>query len=186
MNIHETKLPGVLVLEPRVFRDERGFFLETWHQARYLEAGINATFVQDNLSFSRGGALRGLHFQVAPRAQAKLVSVLQGSVFDVAVDLRTGSPTYGQWVGVELSSENLRQLYIPEGLAHGFVVTSEQALFCYKCTDFYAPEHERSLRWNDPALGIQWPIPDPVLSAKDAAAPLLQDLLPVDPPPAGG
>ena len=176
MKVVETKLEGVLILEPRVFEDERGYFFETWNQARYREAGISADFVQDNLSLSHRGVLRGLHFQVPPRAQGKLVSVLQGSVFDVAVDLRTASPTFGQWVGVELSSENLRQMYIPEGFAHGFLVTSESALFSYKCTDVYSPQHERSLRWDDPEIGIEWPVADPILSPKDAAAPTMAEI----------
>jgi dTDP-4-dehydrorhamnose 3,5-epimerase len=176
MKVTETELPGVLILEPRGFRDERGYFFESWNEACYQEAGIEAAFVQDNLSFSGKGVLRGLHFQVPPHAQGKLVSVLQGAVFDVAVDLRTTSPAFGQWMGVELSSENMLQMYIPEGFAHGFVVTSDTALFSYKCTDFYAPEYERSLRWDDPEMGIQWPVKNPVLSSKDADAPALADL----------
>ena len=176
MNVVETKLKSVLLLEPRVFQDERGYFFESWNQARYREAGIHADFVQDNLSFSHRGVLRGLHFQVPPHAQGKLVSVLQGSVFDVAVDLRMASPSFGQWVGVELSSDNLRQMYIPEGFAHGFVVTSESALFSYKCTNFYAPQHERSLRWDDPEIAIEWPITDPILSPKDAEAPTMAEI----------
>jgi dTDP-4-dehydrorhamnose 3,5-epimerase len=174
MTVVETKLPGVLILEPRVFRDDRGRFAETWHRERYHQAGIRVDFVQDNVSISRHGVLRGLHFQ-NPTPQGKLVSVLQGEVWDVAVDLRKGSPTFRQWVGVELSGENLRQLWIPEGLAHGFVVTGEAAVFSYKCTALYAPGHERSLRWDDPELGIEWPLPDPVLSPKDAEAPVLRD-----------
>lgn len=175
LKVTETKLQGVLVLEPRVFRDERGYFFESWNQVRYRELGIDADFVQDNLSFSGKGVLRGLHFQVPPCAQGKLVSVLQGTVFDVAVDLRTDSSTFGEWVGVELSSENMRQMYIPEGFAHGFVVLSDTALFSYKCTDFYAPEYERTLRWDDPELGIEWPISEPLLSPKDADAPVLAE-----------
>jgi dTDP-4-dehydrorhamnose 3,5-epimerase len=175
ITVHATALSGVLLLEPRVFRDSRGFFAETWHRERYAQLGIGAHFVQDNVSFSRRGVLRGLHYQ-NPSAQGKLVSVLQGEVFDVAVDLRRGSPTFARWVGIELSAENLRQLWIPEGFAHGFVVTSETALFSYKCTEFYRPEHERSLRWNDPEIGIEWPVPEPVLSPKDAEAPLLREV----------
>jgi dTDP-4-dehydrorhamnose 3,5-epimerase len=175
MKVVETRLAGVLILEPRVFRDDRGHFLESWNSARYAEHGIPERFVQDNLSVSRRGVLRGLHFQY-PSPQGKLVSAVQGAVFDVAVDLRKGSPTFGEWVGVELSQENHRQMWIPEGFAHGFQVTSESALFTYKCTEYYAPEHEGSLRWNDPDLAIEWPIPEPVLSSKDADAPLLRDL----------
>jgi dTDP-4-dehydrorhamnose 3,5-epimerase len=172
MRVIETRLPGVLILEPRVFRDARGHFAETWQRERYREHGIPAEFVQDNMSFSQHGVLRGLHYQ-NPQPQGKLVSVLQGAVWDVAVDLRRGSNTFGRWVGVELTGESLRQLWIPEGFAHGFVVTGESALFSYKCTAPYAPEYEHSLRWNDPDLGITWPVDDPVVSAKDAAAPLL-------------
>lgn len=175
MRVIETRLPGVLILEPPVFRDERGHFTETWHRERYRAAGVSDDFVQDNLSFSRRGVLRGLHYQ-NPAPQAKLVSVLQGEVFDVAVDLRRGSSTFGQWYGVVLSGENLRQLWIPEGFAHGFLVTSESALFSYKCTNFYAPEHERSLRWDDPEIRIEWPMESPVVSPKDARAPLLGDI----------
>lgn len=174
MLIHTTNLPGVVIIEPRVFGDERGFFMETWNQARYAEAGLPERFVQDNLSFSRRGVLRGLHFQ-NPNGQGKLVSVLQGEVFDVAVDIRVGSPTFGQVASVLLSAENKRQFYIPPGFAHGFCVTSETALFAYKCTEFYEPKAEASLRWNDPALAIDWPIDAPELSAKDAAAPTLAD-----------
>ncbi|MBA2669872.1 MAG: dTDP-4-dehydrorhamnose 3,5-epimerase [Gemmatimonadetes bacterium] len=175
MNISETGLPGVLLIEPRVFRDERGWFTETWHRQRYAAAGLDHEFVQDNLSRSRHGVLRGLHFQ-SPTPQGKLVSVLQGSVFDVAVDLRSNSPFFGQWAGFELSAENGRQIYVPEGFAHGFVVTGETALFSYKCTAPFVPDHDRSLRWNDPTLGIDWPVAAPILSAKDAAAPLLCDI----------
>ncbi|CAN5835998.1 dTDP-4-dehydrorhamnose 3,5-epimerase [soil metagenome] len=175
MNISETGLPGVLLIEPRVFRDERGWFTETWHRQRYAAAGLDHEFVQDNLSWSRHGVLRGLHFQ-SPTPQGKLVSVLQGSVFDVAVDLRGDSPFFGQWAGFELSAENGRQIYVPEGFAHGFVVTGETALFSYKCTAPFVPDHDRSLRWNDPTLGIDWPVAAPILSAKDAAAPLLCDI----------
>lgn len=167
MDIQETKLPGVIIIEPRVFGDDRGFFLETWNQARYKEAGIPGTFVQDNLSFSRKGVLRGLHFQ-NPNAQGKLVYVLQGEVFDVAVDIRLGSPTFGQWASTTLSAENKRQFYIPAGFAHGFCVTSETALFAYKCTDIYNPQAEGSILWNDPDLGIEWPTQTPELSGKDA------------------
>ena len=172
MKVTETRLPGVLHFAPRVFRDERGFFVETWKRERYAAAGINADFVQDNVSCSRRGVLRGLHYQ-NPTPQGKLVSVLQGAVFDVAVDLRADSPTFAQWVGAELSAKNLHQLYVPEGFAHGFLVTSETAVVSYKCTAPYAPEHERSLRWDDPQIGIEWPLAETILSAKDAAAPFL-------------
>lgn len=174
MKVTPTAIPEVLIVEPRVFPDERGYFLETWNQLRYAEAGIDVTFVQDNLSFSRRGVLRGLHYQ-NPNAQGKLVSAAHGEVFDVAVDLRVDSPTFRQWVGVTLSAENQRRLWVPAGFAHGFVVTSESAVFAYKCTDYYAPRDERSLRWNDPELSIDWPVESPVLSAKDAQAPLLRD-----------
>ena len=175
MRVTETRLTGVLLLEPRIFRDSRGFFVETWSRERYAEVGINQPFVQDNLSFSKQNVLRGLHYQ-NPTPQAKLVTALQGLVFDVAVDLRQDSPTFGEWIGVELSAENMRQLYIPEGFAHGFVVLSQTAIFSYKCTAPYSPAHERSLRWNDPSVGIDWPISVPVLSEKDEFAPLLRDI----------
>jgi dTDP-4-dehydrorhamnose 3,5-epimerase len=174
MNVLPTKLDGVLIFEPRVFGDERGFFLETWSGARYAEHGLPQRFAQDNVSFSRRGVLRGLHFQ-QPYPQGKLVSVLQGSVFDVAVDLRPDSPTFGEWVGVVLSAENHRQLWIPPGFAHGFQVTSEAALFSYKCTEYYRPDADRCLRWDDPQIGVEWPITPPILSAKDEAAPRLRE-----------
>jgi dTDP-4-dehydrorhamnose 3,5-epimerase len=166
MNVIETKLPGVLIFEPKVFGDSRGFFMETWNKQRYEEAGITGNFVQDNLSYSSYGVLRGLHFQ-NPNAQGKLVYVIEGEVFDVAVDIRVGSPKFGQWVGVTLSSENKRQFYVPEGFAHGFCVTSETALFAYKCTDIYNPSAEGGILWNDPDIGIEWPIVNPILSDKD-------------------
>jgi len=168
MNVIETKLPGMLIIEPRVFGDARGYFMESFQAERYAEAGIAGPFVQDNLSFSRQGILRGLHVQ-NPRPQGKLVQVLQGEVFDVAVDIRVGSPTFGLWEGVVLSAENARQLYVPPGFAHGFVVTSETALFAYKCTDYYLPQSELSIIWDDPDIGIRWPLNDPQLSVKDAA-----------------
>ncbi|MGA4577309.1 dTDP-4-dehydrorhamnose 3,5-epimerase [Limisphaera sp. VF-2] len=177
MNVIPCELEGVLLIEPRVYGDARGYFLETWNERRYREAGIPGPFVQDNLSFSRRGAVRGLHFQ-NPSAQAKLVYVLEGEVFDVAVDLRRRSPTFGRWFGVRLSAENKRQLYIPVGFAHGFAVLSETALFAYKCTEFYAPEHEVTLLWNDPDLGIPWPVDQPVLSDKDQRGRRLRDLPP--------
>jgi dTDP-4-dehydrorhamnose 3,5-epimerase len=173
MKVIPTSIPEVLIVEPRVFPDERGYFLETWNRQRYADAGIDVEFVQDNLSFSRRGVLRGLHYQ-NPGAQGKLVSVAQGEVFDVAVDLRTDSPTFGRWVGATLSHENQRRLWVPAGFAHGFVVTSDTAVFAYKCTDYYAPQHERSLLWNDPEIGIRWPVESPIVSAKDAEAPTLR------------
>jgi dTDP-4-dehydrorhamnose 3,5-epimerase len=175
MRVYPTDLPGVLLIEPRVVKDERGFFLETWHAARYHEAGIDLPFVQDNASRSTRGVLRGLHAQ-NPQAQGKLVGVLDGEVFDVAVDLRLGSPTFGKWFGAYLSAEAGRQMWIPPGFAHGFVVTSDSALFTYKCTAPYAPEAELAIRWDDPQIGIEWPLADPVLSPRDAAAPFLRDV----------
>lgn len=177
MKVNETPLAGLLLIEPKVFGDERGFFLETWSRKRYQEIGINVDFVQDNLSFSRRGVLRGLHFQ-NPQPQGKLVYVLQGEVFDVAVDIRQGSPTLGLWHGAVLSSENKHQFWVPAGFAHGFCVTSETALFAYKCTELYAPQHERSIRWDDPSLAIDWPVTEPQVSDKDRLAPLLADIDP--------
>ena len=175
MDVLTTRLPGVLIIEPRVFGDARGFFLESWHRERYATAGIDADFVQDNLSYSARGVLRGLHVQ-HPHAQGKLVYVLQGEVFDVAVDIRAGSPTFGQCEVVVLSADNKRQFYIPPGFAHGFCVTSATALFAYKCTEFYAPADEFSIAWNDPDLAIDWPERAPQLSAKDREAPRLRDI----------
>ena len=175
MNVVETALPGVMLVEPDVHGDARGYFLETWNQQRYAEAGLDALFVQDNLSYSGRGVLRGLHFQ-HPRGQGKLVHVLEGEVFDVAVDVRLGSPTYGRWLGVTLRAENKHQLYIPQGFAHGFCVLSERALFSYKCTDFYNPATEQSIRWDDPQIDIVWPLHPPTLSSKDAVAPRLSEL----------
>jgi dTDP-4-dehydrorhamnose 3,5-epimerase len=175
MNVIETDLPGVLIIEPKVFGDDRGFFMETWNKERYAEAGIPTEFVQDNLSFSRKGVLRGLHFQ-DPNPQGKLVSVLQGEVYDVAVDIRRGSPAFGKWVGVSLSSDNKRQLYVPEGFAHGFCVRSEFALFSYKCTDSYNSLAEKTLMWNDSNIGIEWPVIDPQISGKDKVGYRLVDL----------
>jgi dTDP-4-dehydrorhamnose 3,5-epimerase len=169
MIIETTPLAGLLLIKPDVFGDSRGFFQETWNLRRYTEEGLDRHFVQDNLSFSRKGTLRGLHFQ-NPHAQGKLVYVLQGEVFDVAVDVRADSPTFGQWYGVTLSAENHQQLFVPEGFAHGFCVTSETALFAYKCTDFYRPDLEFSIQWNDPEIGIDWPVTDPQLSEKDRQA----------------
>jgi dTDP-4-dehydrorhamnose 3,5-epimerase len=174
VNVLPTELPGVVIIEPKVFGDDRGFFYESYHQRRYAEAGIPGPFVQDNVSRSARGTLRGLHYQ-HPRAQGKLVSVLAGSVFDVAVDVRRSSPNFGKWMGVEISFENKRQLWIPPGFAHGFCVLSESADFAYKCTDFYAPEHEHTIAWNDPRIGIRWPVAQPKLSPKDAAGKRLDE-----------
>lgn len=175
MNVIETELPGVLIVEPKVFGDERGFFMETWNEARYRESGLPYEFVQDNLSFSQNGVLRGLHYQ-NPDQQGKLVYVLQGEVFDVAVDIRAGSPHFGQWTATTLSAGNKRQFYVPEGFAHGFIVTSDAALFAYKCTAPYNAQAEASIRWNDPEIGIQWPTDTPTLSDKDRNAPLLSEM----------
>ena len=177
MKVLPTELEGVLILEPEVFGDQRGFFLESYQQQRYCEAGIDAVFVQDNISFSVKRTLRGLHYQY-PHAQAKLVQSLQGEIFDVAVDIRKGSPAFGRWAGAVLSSENRRQLYVPEGFAHGFCVLSESALFMYKCSDYYSPQDEGGLLWNDTDLGIDWPVRDPILSPRDAALKRLDRLDP--------
>ena len=177
MKVTPTAIEGVLIIEPKVFGDERGFFFESYNQQAFEAAvGYPVAFVQDNHSRSARGVLRGLHFQRAPHAQGKLVRVTQGSVFDVAADIRPDSPTYGRWVGVELSGQNHRQLWIPPGLAHGFLVTSESADFLYKTSGFYQPTAEGSVRWDDPDLAIAWPLDGltPALSAKDAAAPLLR------------
>lgn len=177
MNVIKTALPGVVIIEPKVFGDARGFFMETYQDKRYKEAGIELDFVQDNHSRSAYGVLRGLHFQ-KQRPQGKLVRVTSGSVFDVAADINPQSPTYGQWVGVELTGDNHRQFYVPPGYAHGFVVLSETADFLYKVTDYYDPADEGAVIWNDPDLNISWPVGDPKLSAKDAAAPTLRQLHP--------
>lgn len=177
MNVIETALPGVLIIEPRVLEDKRGFFLETYSEERYKAAGIPNDFVQDNHSCSSNGVLRGLHFQLN-HPQGKLVRLVSGSVFDVAVDIRVGSPTFGKAVWVELSAENKRQFYVPPGFAHGFVVTSDSADYEYKCTDYYHPEDEGAVLWSDAALDIPWPIDTPQLSAKDAAAKCLADIAP--------
>jgi len=167
-----TELPGVLIVEPRVFGDERGFFLETYHQHRYAEAGLPERFVQDNHSSSVPGTLRGLHYQLA-YPQGKLVRCVRGAIFDVAVDIRRGSPTFGQWVGVELSEENKRQFYVPPGFAHGFCVPAVTSEVEYKCTDVYRPDDERGIIWNDPGLAIAWPVTNPRVSEKDASYPRL-------------
>lgn len=177
MKITETHLAGVKLIEPQVFGDHRGFFMETYQADRYKAEGIMADFVQDNFSRSTQGILRGLHIQLE-QTQAKLVSVVRGEVFDVAVDIRRGSPTFGQWYGAILSEENRHQLYIPEGFAHGFCVLSESADFTYKCNNFYHPQSELTVLWNDPDLGIDWPISNPKLSAKDEAGQRLKDINP--------
>ncbi len=166
MKVLTTPLSGVLIIEPGVFGDNRGFFMETYQKRRYEEAGITEELVQDNLSFSVKGTLRGLHFQ-CPNDQAKLVQVVDGEIFDVAVDIRRGSPTFGQWTGITLSSENKKQFFIPGGFAHGFCVLSETATFLYKCSNYYSPESEGGVLWNDPDLAIDWPVKDPILSEKD-------------------
>ncbi len=174
MKVEELDLPGVLLIEPRVFEDERGFFMETYHAERYAGYGI-PPFVQDNHSKSVKGTLRGLHYQLG-RPQGKLVRVIRGEIFDIAVDIRKGSPHFGMWTAVRLSAENRKQLYIPEGFAHGFCVTSDTAEVLYKCTDFYAPDEERGIRWNDPDLAIDWPAGEPLLSERDAKLPFLSEM----------
>ena len=169
MKVFETGLPGVLIIEPQVIGDERGFFMESFQQRRYAQAGVTGPFVQDNVSCSRRGVLRGLHFQ-HPQAQGKLAYVLHGEVFDVALDVRWGSPTFGKWFATRLSAENHRQLWLPAGFAHGFCVTSDVVLFCYKCTDYYDRDAEGTVLWNDQALAIDWPVECPQLSGKDANA----------------
>ncbi|MET3135801.1 dTDP-4-dehydrorhamnose 3,5-epimerase [Undibacterium sp. GrIS 1.2] len=176
MKVTPTNLPEVMIIEPRVFGDDRGFFYESFNAKKFAElTGVETNFVQDNHSMSAKNVLRGMHYQIQ-QAQGKLVRVISGEVFDVAVDLRKSSPRFGQWTGVTLSAANQRQLWIPPGFAHGFVVTSDKAEFLYKTTDYWAPEHERCLQWNDPAIGIQWPLEDePVMSAKDQIGKLLVD-----------
>lgn len=178
MNVKFTplELPGVVLVEPRIFRDERGFFWEAFHEKKYREGGIPASFVQDNQSYSVKGTLRGLHSQ-RKQPQGKLVRAIEGEIFDVAVDVRRGSPAFGKWVGIKLSAENFLQLYVPQGFVHGFCVLSDVAQVEYKCTDFYAPHDEQSVIWNDPDIGIEWPIADPVISPKDKAAPRLAEIL---------
>jgi len=175
MKVTRTKLPGVLVIEPDVFGDDRGWFFESWAQRRYAEIGVPELFVQDNVSFSAHGILRGLHLQ-HPWGQGKLVQVVHGEVFDVAVDVRVDSATFGQWIGTSLSAENHKQVYIPPGFAHGFCVTSESALFLYKCTEAYRRETELGIAWDDPDLAIAWPVAKPTLSAKDSEFPRLGDI----------
>lgn len=175
MKVEQTKLDGVLLVTPQVFGDDRGFFMETYNQQKAVEQGLPAEFVQDNHSKSSKGVLRGLHYQ-SPQWQGKLVRVVQGEIYDVAVDIRAGSATFGQWVGFYLNDENKQQLYVPEGFAHGFCVTSDTAEVVYKCTSLYAPEQEGSLLWNDPEIGIDWPVENPSLSAKDEQAIRLAEL----------
>ena len=177
MKITRCEIEGLLIIEPKVFGDARGFFMETWNAQRYREAGLDVHFVQDNLSSSRHGTLRGLHFQ-NPNSQGKLVWAIEGEVFDVAVDLRRRSPTFGRWFGLNLSVQNRLQFYIPPGFAHGFTVLSETALFAYKCTDFYSPKDEMTLLWDDPDVGVKWPVREPVLSDKDRKGVRLKDLPP--------
>jgi dTDP-4-dehydrorhamnose 3,5-epimerase len=178
MKFTELEIPGVILVEPDVFSDARGYFTETFHSEKYAKGGIGKPFVQDNFAHSTKHVLRGLHFQNR-QAQGKLVYAVRGSVFDVAVDVRRGSPAYGKWVGRMLSDENHHQLYVPEGCAHGYLVLSDEADVMYKCTDLYAPQFDRGLLWNDPAIRIDWPVKNPVLSAKDAANPTLE-AIPVD------
>ncbi len=176
MKIIETAIPDVKLVTPRHFDDDRGFFCQTYHQQQYQDAGIPSVFVQDNWSHSSKGVLRGLHYQLK-NPQAKLVSVLRGEVFDVAVDVRRGSPTFGKWVGERLSAENGLQLYVPEGFAHGFLVLSDEVDFLYKCSDFYTPGDEYGIRWDDPDIGTQWPMDGvPILAEKDQKAPFLKDV----------
>ncbi|MFN2375926.1 MAG: dTDP-4-dehydrorhamnose 3,5-epimerase [Candidatus Binatia bacterium] len=175
MNVSATRIPGVLLIQPRVFGDARGYFFESWSAERYADAGLGGPFVQDNISRSRRGILRGLHLQ-HPHGQGKLVSALEGEVFDVAVDVRVGSPTFGNWVGALLSADNHHQLWVPPGFAHGFCVLSENAIFHYKCTDAYHPECELSVAWDDPAIGIEWPIAAPILNDKDRNGLRLADI----------
>ena len=182
MKVLPTNLPGVLIIEPDVFQDTRGFFLETYHAQKYREAGIPETFVQDNHSRSTLGTLRGLHAQQHQHPQGKLVRVIHGEVFDVAVDIRRGSPTFKRWVSVTLSAENFRQMYVPPGFAHGFCVLSEIAEVEYKCTDFYDPEDEIGILWNDPEIGVEWPVKEPILSEKDQKAPRLAEVVERLPP----
>jgi dTDP-4-dehydrorhamnose 3,5-epimerase len=175
MEFIPTEIPDVILIKPNVFGDDRGFFLETYRQQLFAEHGIDTNFVQDNCSYSHRGALRGLHYQIE-QPQAKLVMVLKGKVLDVAVDIRKGSPTYGQHVSVELSEENKHLLYIPTGFAHGFAVLQDDTYFQYKCSDYYFPQGERGIFWNDPALNIEWPLEEPILSGKDQNLPLLEEV----------
>lgn len=173
MEILETALPGLLILQPRVFADERGYFLETFRSDHFEKAGIDLKFVQDNESKSKANVLRGLHYQIAPFEQGKLVRVISGAVLDAAVDIRRNSPTFGKWLAVELSASNKRQMWIPPGFAHGFLTLEDDTIFAYKCTNYYDKNSERSIRWNDPEIGIEWNTSHPLLSEKDLNAPLL-------------
>jgi dTDP-4-dehydrorhamnose 3,5-epimerase len=177
VNVIETSLPGVKIIEPKVFGDHRGWFMETYSDAKFEESGIDHKFVQDNQSFSAAkGTLRGLHYQLSPKAQTKLVRCTKGAIFDVAVDIRKGSPTYGKWIGIELSADNKKQLLIPQGFAHGFMTLTDDVEVQYKVDELYAPDCDRGIIWNDPAIAIEWPMDiTPVLSAKDEKAPLLVD-----------
>lgn len=175
MQIKDTPLAGVKLLIPRVFGDDRGFFMETFNQRTAMELGLPTEFVQDNHSYSQRGVLRGLHYQY-PTWQGKLVRVVDGEIYDVAVDIQPDSPTYGQWHGAWLSGKNKHQLYVPEGFAHGFCVTSADAHVLYKCTSLYAPDEDAGVLWNDPDIGIEWPVANPILSEKDSAAPRLKDI----------
>jgi dTDP-4-dehydrorhamnose 3,5-epimerase len=172
MNVMPTALPGVVIVEPRVFNDRRGFFFESYHARRYADAGLPERFVQDDHARSVTGTLRGLHYQLR-HSQGKLIRVLRGMIWDVAVDIRRGSPTFGRWVGAELSAENKRQLYVPPGFAHGYCVPGEESEVEYKCTDFYAPDDERGIIWDDPTLAIAWPVTQPFLGERDCAFPPL-------------
>ncbi len=174
MNVSSTKLPGILVVEPKIFGDKRGFFFESYNQRDMIAAGIDHQWVQDNHSKSAEGTLRGLHYQVN-RGQDKLVRVAIGEVFDVVVDVRLDSPTFGQWEGFILSAENRKMLYVPKGFAHGFCVLSETAEFLYKCSDYWSPQDERGIAWNDPELGIDWPVTEPILSERDMKHPIFKN-----------
>lgn len=177
MKIKSTRLPEVKIVEPAVFKDDRGYFCEIYHKEKFAEQGIKGDFVQDNQSYSLQGTIRGLHYQIEPKAQAKLVKVVKGEIFDVAIDIRPNSPTFGQWVGEYLSEENKKNLYIPGDFAHGFYVTSKEAIIVYKCTNFYSKEHERSIIWNDPTIKIDWPLIPNIklhISDKDQVAPPLK------------
>lgn len=176
MNLIKTELEGVYIIEPKVFGDYRGWFMESWSARDLAEQGINVAFVQDNQSFTaKKGTLRGIHFQQGPKAQAKLVRVVKGAVMDVAVDLRKGSPTYKRWIAVELSADNKKQLFIPKGFGHGFLTLTDDVEFVYKCDEYYSKEHDRGIRFNDPDIGVEWGIDNPILSEKDSSSPLLKD-----------
>ena len=178
MELVPTRIPDVVLVKPRVFGDQRGYFIETWHESKFLDAGLGMRFVQDNHSHSAQWTLRGMHFQIQ-QPQGKLVRVARGAVFDVAVDLRRSSPTFGEWVGAELSDANHHMMWVPPGFAHGFLALTPDVDFLYKCTDFYAPQHERTIRWNDPDIAVQWPLPrgkEPVVAARDAAAGGIRDV----------